>query len=265
MAKTGFIGTGNMGYAILKGLLKIYSQDELMITDANKDKRKQVSQETGVAAAEDNETLAKSVKYIVLAVKPQYYGAVLKDIAPVVTKEQVIISIAPGITIDDLKKELGDDKRIVRAMPNTPALIGEGMTGVCYDRQLFTEEEEKEIYTFFSSFGKMRIVEERLINAVVCVSGSSPAYVYMFIEALADSAVKYGLPRDTAYEMAAQAVAGSAKMVLETGKHPGELKDAVCSPGGTTIAAVSALEEAGFRSAVIKAADACFEKCNSLK
>lgn len=265
MAKTGFIGTGNMGYAILKGLLKIYSQDELMITDANKDKRKQVSQETGVAAAEDNETLAKSVKYIVLAVKPQYYGAVLKDIAPVVTKEQVIISIAPGITIDDLKKELGDDKRIVRAMPNTPALIGEGMTGVCYDRQLFTEEEEKEIHTFFSSFGKMRIVEERLINAVVCVSGSSPAYVYMFIEALADSAVKYGLPRDTAYEMAAQAVVGSAKMVLETGKHPGELKDAVCSPGGTTIAAVSALEEAGFRSAVIKAADACFEKCNSLK
>ena len=265
MAKTGFIGTGNMGYAILKGLLKIYSQDELMITDANKDKRKQVSQETGVAAAEDNETLAKSVKYIVLAVKPQYYGAVLKDIAPVVTKEQVIISIAPGITIDDLKKELGDDKRIVRAMPNTPALIGEGMTGDCYDQQLFTEEEEKEIHTFFSSFGKMRIVEERLINAVVCVSGSSPAYVYMFIEALADSAVKYGLPRDTAYEMAAQAVAGSAKMVLETGKHPGELKDAVCSPGGTTIAAVSALEEAGFRSAVIKAADACFEKCNSLK
>ncbi len=265
MAKTGFIGTGNMGYAILKGLLKIYSQDELMITDANKDKRKQVSQETGVAAAEDNETLAKSVKYIVLAVKPQYYGAVLKDIAPVVTKEQVIISIAPGITIDDLKRELGDDKRIVRAMPNTPALIGEGMTGVCYDRQLFTEEEEKEIHTFFSSFGKMRIVEERLINAVVCVSGSSPAYVYMFIEALADSAVKYGLPRDTAYEMAAQAVVGSAKMVLETGKHPGELKDAVCSPGGTTIAAVSALEEAGFRSAVIKAADACFEKCNSLK
>ena len=265
MAKTGFIGTGNMGYAILKGLLKIYSQDELMITDANKDKRQQVSQETGVAAAEDNETLAKSVKYIVLAVKPQYYGAVLKDIAPVVTKEQVIISIAPGITIDDLKRELGDDKRIVRAMPNTPALIGEGMTGVCYDRQLFTEEEEKEIHTFFSSFGKMRIVEERLINAVVCVSGSSPAYVYMFIEALADSAVKYGLPRDTAYEMAAQAVAGSAKMVLETGKHPGELKDAVCSPGGTTIAAVSALEEAGFRSAVIKAADACFEKCNSLK
>lgn len=257
MAKTGFIGTGNMGYAILKGLLKIYSQDELMITDANKDKRKQVSQETGVAAAEDNETLAKSVKYIVLAVKPQYYGAVLKDIAPVVTKEQVIISIAPGITIDDLKKELGDDKRIVRAMPNTPALIGEGMTGVCYDRQLFTEEEEKEIHTFFSSFGKMRIVEECLINAVVCVSGSSPAYVYMFIEALADSAVKYGLPRDTAYEMAAQAVAGSAKMVLETGKHPGELKDMVCSPAGTTIEAVRVLEEKGFRSAVIEAMKAC--------
>ena len=265
MAKIGFIGTGNMGYAILKGLLHIYGPKDLMITDANEARRLQVGKETGVTCAPDNGALASGVKYIVLAVKPQYYGAVLKDIAPVVKKEQIIISIAPGITVDDLKKTLGNDKRIVRAMPNTPALIGVGMTGVCYDRTLFTEEEEQEINTFFSSFGKMKIVEERLMDAVVCVSGSSPAYVYMFIEALADSGVKYGLPREAAYEMAAQAVAGSAQMVLKTGKHPGELKDAVCSPGGTTIAAVSALEDAGFRSAVIKAADACFEKCSSLK
>ena len=265
MARIGFIGTGNMGYAILKGLLKMYSPSELMITDASQEKMRQVAEETKVETAPDNSTLASVVKYVVLAVKPQYYGVVLKEIAPVITKEQIVISIAPGITIQDLKDELGQHKRIVRAMPNTPALIGEGMTGVCYDRTLYTEEEEAEIKAFFCSFGKMRIVEERLINAVVCASGSSPAYVYMFIEALADSAVKYGLPRDAAYEMAAQAVAGSAKMVLETGKHPGELKDAVCSPGGTTIAAVSALEECGFRSAVIKAADACFEKCSSLK
>lgn len=138
------------------------------------------------------------------------------------------------------------------------------MTGVCYEEKAFDEEEKKSIEDIFGSLGRMRIVEERLMNAVVCVSGSSPAYVYMFIEALADSAVKYGLPRDAAYEMAAQSVLGSAKMVLETGEHPGALKDKVCSPGGTTIAAVSALEESGFRNAVIKAADACYKKCTEI-
>ena len=150
-------------------------------------------------------------------------------------------------------------------MPNTPALLGEGMTGVCYDAKAFDDEEKETIREIFTSFGEMCIVEERLMSAVVCASGSSPAYVYMFIEALADSAVKYGLPRDTAYKMAAQTVLGSAKMVLETGEHPGALKDKVCSPGGTTIAAVAALEEHGFRNAVIKAGDACYEKCENIK
>ena len=149
-------------------------------------------------------------------------------------------------------------------MPNTPALVGMGVTGVCYDRKEFTQEEEAVILTFFESFGTMELVEERLINAVVCASGSSPAYVYMFIEALADSAVKYGLPRDTAYRMAAQAVMGSAKMVLETGKHPGELKDMVCSPAGTTIEAVRVLEEKGLRSAVIEAMKVCADKSRKM-
>ena len=150
-------------------------------------------------------------------------------------------------------------------MPNTPALLGEGMTGVTYDRGLFTEEEEQEIRAFFQSFGRMEYVEERLMSAVVCASGSSPAYVYMFIEALADSAVRYGLPRDKAYEFAAQTVKGAAEMVLQTGKHPGELKDMVCSPAGTTIAGVAALEEYGFRNAVLKANEACYEKCEAIK
>ena len=134
-----------------------------------------------------------------------------------------------------------------------------------YKRQaLFHDEEQATIQTFFQSFGRMKMVEERLINAVACASGSSPAYVYLFIEALADSAVKYGLPRQDAYEMVAQTVLGSARMVLETGMHPGALKDNVCSPGGTTIEGVSALEEFGFRSAIIKASDACYEKCGKL-
>lgn len=264
MAKIGIIGTGNMGSAILKGLLKENDKKDIVFTDANKDLCTKITNELGVAHENGNARCAAEAKYIVLAIKPQYFDSVLQDIKDAVTEKNVIISIAPGITVAQLKEKLGQDKRIVRAMPNTPALLGEGMTGVCYDKGAFSEEEEKSIADIFSSLGKMRIVEERLMNAVVCVSGSSPAYVYMFIEALADSAVKYGLPRDAAYEMAAQTVLGSAKMVLETGEHPGALKDRVCSPGGTTIAAVSALEEYGFRNAVIKASDACFEKCGKI-
>lgn len=264
MAKIGIIGMGNMGYAILRGLLKVYKEDEIVFTDLNQERMQQVKEETGVEYMSSNVECAKQVKYVVLAVKPQYYGPVLKNIISIVNRKNVIISIAPGITIQALKDKLGADRRIVRAMPNTPALLGEGMTGVSYDEELFDQEEKDTIRIFFESFGKMQLVEERLMNAVCCVSGSSPAYVYMFIEALADSGVKYGIPRDMAYQMAAQTVMGSAKMVLETGEHPGSLKDKVCSPGGTAIQAVSALEAGGFRSAVIKAVDACFEKCVEL-
>lgn len=264
MAKFGFIGMGNMGYAILKGLLKCYDSDQLIFTDVNEEKMNQVTEETGVAHVGSNAECASRCQYLVLAVKPQYYKPVLQNIMNVVTPGHIIISIAPGITIGQLKESLGIDKRIVRAMPNTPALVGEGMTGVCYESSAFSDEEKKTIEAFFQSFGRMKMVEERLINAVACASGSSPAYVYMFIEALADSAVKYGLPRQDAYEMVAQTVLGSARMVLETGMHPGALKDNVCSPGGTTIEGVSALEEHGFRNSIIKASDACYDKCGRL-
>lgn len=264
-AEIGFIGIGNMGYAMLKGTLRVFDKMDIIYTDVDRQRVRTVFEETGVRFVESNAECANGAKIIVLAVKPQYYAPVLKSIKNIVTDRHIIISIAPGITIEYLKKELGYDKRIVRAMPNTPALVGEGMTGISYDARLFTDSEVEKIHQFFNSFGKAKIVEEHLMNAVVCASGSSPAYVYMFIEALADSAVKYGLPRKDAYEFAAQTVLGSARMVLETGKHPGELKDMVCSPGGTTIAAVSALEECGFRSAIIKATDACFAKCSSLK
>ena len=265
MAKIGFIGMGNMGFAILQGLLKLYRPEDLLFTDVNQERMETVKKQTGVDFVESNAECANQSRIVVLAVKPQYYDAVLKNIKYAVKPEQIVISIAPGITIDSLVKKLGDGKRIVRAMPNTPALLGEGMTGVTYDRGLFTEEEEQEIRAFFQSFGRMEYVEERLMSAVVCASGSSPAYVYMFIEALADSAVRYGLPRDKAYEFASQTVKGAAEMVLQTGKHPGELKDMVCSPAGTTIAGVAALEEYGFRNAVLKANEACYEKCEAIK
>lgn len=150
-------------------------------------------------------------------------------------------------------------------MPNTPAMIGEGMTGVAYDQKEYNLEEMDVIAQFFSSFGRFSIVEERLLDTVTCVSGSSPAYVYMFIEALADSAVKYGMSRADAIEFAAMTVKGAADMVLSTKEHPAVLKDRVCSPGGTTIAAVAALEENGFRHAVMAATDKCYEKCTGIK
>ncbi len=265
MALIGFIGMGNMGYAMLKGTLGLYAKDQLLFTDVNDDKRKEVKDKTGVDYVLDNASLVNACKYIVLAIKPQYLSAVLADIKGTVTEEQVMISILPGVATTDIGDVLGKNIKIVRAMPNTPALVGEGMSGVCFSEHTFTQEEKQLILNFFGSFGKYEVVEERLMNAVVCACGSSPAYVYMFIEALADSAVKYGIPRDKAYTFAAQTVYGSAKMVLETMEHPGVLKDQVCSPGGTTIAAVSALEEHGFRNAIIKAADSCYEKATSFK
>lgn len=261
----GFIGMGNMGFAIMKGLLKTVSPEQLTYSARNREKMEDVSARTGVAFAESNRACAASSRYLVLAVKPQQFDQVIGEIRDVMKPDQVIISIAPGISTSDLAGKFGGTCRIVRAMPNTPALVGEGMTGVCYDAAQFSGEEQQTIQGLFESFGKMVLVEEKLMDAVVCASGSSPAYVYMFIEALADSVVKYGLPRAAAYEMVAQTVLGSAKMVLETGEHPGRLKDQVCSPGGTTIQAVAALEEHGMRSAVIKATDACYEKCTRIK
>jgi pyrroline-5-carboxylate reductase len=264
MAQFGFIGMGNMGYAMLNGILREYAPGQVIFSCKTKEKGERVSKETGAVFAESNAECANNAKYIILAVKPQMYDTVLKNIENVVTPENVIISIAPGITIASIKEKLGENARIVRAMPNTPALVGEGMTGISYNKEEFTTDECSIIEDFFNSFGKVVTVPEHLMNGVVCASGSSPAYVYMFIEALADGAVKYGIPRNDAYKLAAQTVLGAAKMVLETGRHPAELKDNVCSPAGTTIRGVAALEENGFRNAVLKATDACFDACNKL-
>ena len=174
----------------------------------------------------------------------------MKNIVNVIREDSVVISIAPGITIDSIKDNLGINTKVVRAMPNTPDLVGEGMTGVSYNKDEFSFEQRDVVDRFFNSFGKVVYVDEKLMDVIVCASGSSPAYVYMFIEALADSAVKYGIKRDDAYKLVAQTVLGSAKMVLETNEHPGVLKDKVCSPGGTTIAGVAALEEHNFRNAL---------------
>lgn len=264
MPTIGFIGMGNMGYALLKGALREFSSEELIFTAKTEATKSRVYMETRVPCVQSNAECANASKYVVLAVKPQYYPQVLKQIRYAVTEKHVVISLAPGITMEALKETLGSDRRIVRAMPNTPALIGEGMTGLSFQKEEFESEEIEMIHKLFGAVGKYADVEERLTSAVVCASGSSPAFVYQFIEALADGAVKYGLSRAEAYTFAAQAVAGAAKMVLDTGEHPAALKDKVCSPGGTTIAGVAALEEYGLRNAVLKACDACYKKSESM-
>ena len=264
MALFGFIGAGNMGYPLLKAAVRTFGSEEVVYTDASPERNQFVMKDTGILFSEDNLAVVKQCKYLVLAVKPQYFPQVLNQIKKAITKDQVVISIAAGITIETIKDILSNSARIVRAMPNTPAMVSKGMTGICYSLDPFSDEELIVIDRFFKSFGLYEVFEERLMNAVVCANGSSPAYVYMFIEALADSVVSYGIPRDKAYTLVAQTVLGAAAMVLETGEHPGKLKDNVCSPGGTTIAAVKALEEHGLRNALMKATDACYEKAVAL-
>ena len=211
---------------------------------------------------DDNREAAKA-EIVVLSVKPQYYEQTIAQIRDEITDEQVIVTLAPGKTLEWLQGQFGKDVKIVRTMPNTPAMVGAGMTASCANA-LVTKEELEKVLTILRSFGEVEVVSEHLIDAVVSASGSSPAYVFMMIEAMADAAVADGMPRPQAYKFAAQAVMGSAKMVLETGKHPGELKDMVCSPAGTTIEAVQVLEERGFRSAIIEAMRVCAEKSRNM-
>ena len=257
MMKLGFIGTGNMAGAIMGGIIKnqIFRPEEIIGADISEAGREKTKEAYGIEVTGDNRKAADS-EVLILSVKPQYYADAIAEIKDCVRDDQLVITIAPGKTLAWLEEQFGKPVKIVRTMPNTPALVGKGMTAACVN-QYVTEEEKAYALKILSSFGKVELVPEHLIDAVVAVSGSAPAYVFMFIEAMADAAVAEGMPRAQAYEFAAQAVYGSAKMVLETGKHPGELKDMVCSPAGTTIEAVRVLEEKGLRSAVIEAMRAC--------
>jgi len=263
--KLGVIGLGNMANAMIGGIINagIVEKSDICGADYYESTARTVGEKLGIKIGCDNISAIENADYVILAVKPQVYESVLAEIKGAIKEEQVLISIAPGKTLSYLEEHLSAGQKIVRLMPNTPALVNEGCTGVCANENV-TSEEMETVLTLLNSFGKAYLVAEKQMDAVVAISGSSPAYVFMFIEAMADAAVAEGLPRKTAYEMAAQAVLGSAKMVLDTGKHPAELKDMVCSPAGTTIEAVGVLEEAGFRGAVIDAVRACADKSRSL-
>lgn len=258
--KLGFIGTGNMASAIMGGIIKnqIIPAEEIIGADLFAPGRERAKKQFGINVTDSNKEVVEKAEVIVLSVKPQFYASVIAEIKDEIKENQIIITIAPGKTLAWLGEQFGKAVKIVRTMPNTPAMVGEGMTAACPNEHM-TEEEIAYVKALLESFSRVEIIPERLMDVVVSVSGSSPAYVFMMIEAMADAAVSGGMPRPQAYQFAAQAVLGSAKMVLDTGKHPGELKDMVCSPAGTTIEAVRTLEELGFRSAIIEAMKVCEE------
>lgn len=263
--KIGFIGLGNMAKAIIGGIMEKgnIEANEIIGADVSEEACDAAAEKYGIQTCADNAMVAENSDVLVLAVKPQFLKQALEGVKEALKPNVIVISIVAGKTLDYLKEELGEDVSIVRCMPNTPALVGESCTAFTPSGKM-SESQIAIARELLNCFGKAISVPERLMDAVVGVSGSAPAYVFMFIEAMADAAVLEGMPRSMAYDFAAQAVYGSAKLMMETGKHPGELKDMVCSPAGTTIEAVRVLEEKNFRGTVMDAVIACAEKSSKL-
>lgn len=263
--KIGFIGLGNMAKAMIGGMLQkgIVQKDDIFGSAKSKETLKVVHDAYGIGTRDSNTAVAAEADVLILAVKPQFFQTVIEEISDRLREDTLVISIAAGKTLDWIEQAFHKEIKLVRCMPNTPALAGAGCTGVCVNGRVSKEETAFSL-RLMESFGKASLVPESLMDAVGAVSGSSPAFVFMFIEAMADAAVAAGMPRTQAYEFAAQAVYGSAKLMLESGRHPGELKDMVCSPGGTTIQGVRVLEEKGMRGAVMDALQAVVEQTRKL-
>ncbi|MCQ6276836.1 pyrroline-5-carboxylate reductase [Bacillus sp. V3B] len=261
----GFIGCGKMGQAIMAGMLKaeVVQTKNLKVSTSRAETLTVIEQKYGIKGSLHNEEVAEFADILFLAVKPAIHNQVLAEIKDSLKEDVVMITMATGVTIEQIEKELNRKMKVVRTMPNTPSLVGEGMTAMSINSRL-TEADLTEVEVLLNSFGKVEVMTEDLMDAVPAISASSPAYAYLFIEALADGGVRDGIPREQAYRMAAQAMLGAAKMVLETGKHPGALKDDVCTPGGSTIEAVAALEGNQFRSAILEAMKACTNKIKGI-
>ena len=260
----GFIGTGNMGSALARAARRKLAGEDLLLANRTEAKAAALAKELG-APLSNNRTIAGNADYIFLGVKPQMMGELLKELAPVLaerTDRFVLVTMAAGLTIAGIQDMAGGDYPVLRVMPNTPCSIGEGM--ILYTPGPgVTATETDSFLEAMAGAGRFALVPEGLMDAGSAVAGCGPAFVDLFVEALADGGVACGLPQAQAF--AAQMVLGSARLILESGKHPGALKDAVCSPGGTTIQGVRKLEEAGFRGAVMEAVIAAFEKNGTLK
>ena len=258
----GFCGAGQMATALAVGWARagLLDAPRSRAADPYSDVRARFEAAAGVPAVATNVAVAAACDVLILAVKPQVLPAVLAELRPVIEPRHLVISIAAGITLDALAEGLGGFARLVRVMPNTPCLVGASASGFATRNPNAGHADAALVAKLFSAVGKAYQLPEHLLDAVTGLSGSGPAFVYLFIEALADGGVKCGLPREVAQALAAQTVLGAAQMVLQTGQHPGALKDAVASPGGTTIAGIHALERAGFRAAAMDAVEAAAKR-----
>ena len=263
--RVGFIGAGKMATALARGLVAagFSTTDQIVASDVFPAARTQFADETGARVVDSNAEVATSAQILILAVKPQQMSGVLAELQHHLTADHLVISIAAGISLNAILSVLGHHTRLVRVMPNTPCLIGESASGFAIGGAA-TANDKTLVERLLSSVGVAVAVDEKLLDAVTGLSGSGPAYVYQIIEALSDGGVRVGLPRDIATKLAAQTVMGAAKMVLETGQHPGVLKDAVTSPGGTTIAGLHALERGGLRASLMNAVEAATNRSKEL-
>jgi len=263
--KIAFLGTGNMAEALVKGLLRsgVATKDEIVCAEPREARRQEIAERYGVKVTADNRAAAEEAGIVLLSVKPQTMNTLLEEIAPAIDHRKLVVSIAAGISIGGIAAKLGGGVRIVRTMPNTPALVGAGATALARGSHA-TDADLEEAKRLFEAVGIAHVVEEHHLDAVTGLSGSGPAYVFIAIEALADGGVKVGLARPVALALAAQTVLGAAKLVIETGDHPGRLKDQVTSPGGTAIAGIHALELAGLRAALIGAVEAATKRSHEL-
>ena len=260
--RIGCIGCGVMGSALMGAVCKV-EHTEVHVSDVDFSKAEQFVAENKSIAEKTNRSVLQNSEYVFLAVNPNYLMSVLDEICAVLSKEElnkkVFVSIVAGVRISKIAEKLGEKAKIIRIMPNTPAIVNEAMIALS-PNEYVSGDEINTVEDLLINAGSVQVVPEHLMDGITAISGSGPAYGYLFIEALADAAVKFGMSRKQAFVFAAQTLKGAASMVLKTGKHPGLLKDEVCSPAGTTIEAVHVLEEKGFRSAVINAAVAAFEK-----
>ena len=262
--KISFIGGGNMAEAILSKALSsgIADRTDMTVCDISQERRNYLKEKYSIEVYESADDAVGSADIIFFAVKPQHFAGAVETFDKLLDGKAVV-SIMAGVSIKKIKDTIKSDCRVLRVMPNTPALVGAGMSVLCTETDLH-DDEHAFVKSIFQALGETEILSEKYIDAVTGVSGSGPAYVYMFIEAMADAGVLNGLPRDTAYKLAAQTVLGAGKMIIDTKLHPGKLKDMVSSPGGTTIEAVASLEKDGLRNAVINAVNACTKKSKSL-
>lgn len=260
----GFIGAGKMATALAKGLIaaEFVSSDDIVASDSFEAARHAFFESTAARTTASNEVVIDEADVVFLAVKPQVMGAVLDEISRLASEAQIFVSIAAGVSLETLEKSL-KRQRVIRVMPNTPCLVGAGAAGIAQGSKA-TDDDMQLVQRMFETVGIAVPVPEKLLDAVTGLSGSGPAYGFEIIEALSDGGVLMGLPRPTATQLAAQTLLGAAKMVLETGQHPGELKDAVTSPGGTTITGLHEMERAGLRGILMNAVQAAALKSAEL-